>query len=85
MASDASEAAEDPFSLDNGDTGVKGFFDGTHRLIAPEDTLDRTRPLMPVMGITRLANLTGLDIVGLPVVMAVRPNARSLAVSSGKR
>jgi ribosomal protein S12 methylthiotransferase accessory factor len=36
------------------------------------------------MGITRLANVTGLDNVGLPVVMAVRPNSRSLAVAQGK-
>lgn len=39
---------------------------------------------MPVMGITRLANLTGLDVIGLPVVMACRPNSRSVAVSLGK-
>jgi ribosomal protein S12 methylthiotransferase accessory factor len=36
------------------------------------------------LGITRLANLTGLDVVGIPVVQAVRPNARSNAVSQGK-
>jgi ribosomal protein S12 methylthiotransferase accessory factor len=36
------------------------------------------------MGITRLANLTGLDTIGLPVYTAIRPNARSLATSQGK-
>ena len=36
------------------------------------------------MQITRIANLTGLDVVGLPVVQACRPNARSNAVSQGK-
>lgn len=36
------------------------------------------------MGITRLANVTGLDNIGIPVVMACRPNSRSLAVSQGK-
>ena len=36
------------------------------------------------MGITRIANVTGLDPVGVPVVTVVRPNARSLAVSQGK-
>ncbi len=36
------------------------------------------------MGITRVANLTGLDRIGIPVVMVCRPNARSLAVSQGK-
>lgn len=36
------------------------------------------------MGITRIANVTGLDLVGIPVAQAVRPNARSNAVSQGK-
>ncbi len=36
------------------------------------------------MGITRLANVTGLDCIGIPVVMSCRPNARSLSVSQGK-
>ena len=39
---------------------------------------------MPVMGITRIANVTGLDCIGVPVVMVCRPNSRSLAVSQGK-
>ncbi len=39
---------------------------------------------MPVMGITRIANVTGLDCIGIPVVMVCRPNSRSLAVSQGK-
>ena len=49
---------------------------GTHRLVAPEETLARVRPLMPVMGITRIANITGLDCIGIPVTMVCRPNAR---------
>ena len=36
------------------------------------------------MGITRVANVTGLDAVGVPVVMVCRPNSRSVAVSQGK-
>ena len=36
------------------------------------------------MGITRVANVTGLDRIGVPVVMVVRPNSRSVAVSQGK-
>lgn len=36
------------------------------------------------MGITRVANVTGLDYIGVPVVMVTRPNARTLAVSQGK-
>jgi len=36
------------------------------------------------MGITRIANITGLDVLGLPVVNVIRPNARSLTASQGK-
>lgn len=52
--------------------------------MAPRETMERLRPLLPRMGITRLANVTGLDQIGIPVVMACRPNSRSLAVSQGK-
>lgn len=62
----------------------KTFCRGTHRLIAPQQTLERVRGLLPVMGITRIANVTGLDKVGIPVVMVCRPNSRSIAVSQGK-
>jgi ribosomal protein S12 methylthiotransferase accessory factor len=57
---------------------------GTHRLVEPAATLARVRPLLPVLGITRIANVTGLDSIGLPVIMVCRPNARSIAVSQGK-
>lgn len=62
----------------------KGFCRGTHRMMEPERTLARVQPHMAAMGITRIANVTGLDRVGVPVVMVCRPNARSLAVSQGK-
>jgi ribosomal protein S12 methylthiotransferase accessory factor len=39
---------------------------------------------MAPLGITRVAQVTGLDCIGIPVVMVCRPNARSLAVSQGK-
>ncbi|MET3581711.1 ribosomal protein S12 methylthiotransferase accessory factor [Mesorhizobium robiniae] len=35
-------------------------------------------------GITRIADISGLDGIGLPVVSVVRPNSRSMSVSSGK-
>ena len=63
---------------------AKGCRDGTHRLVPPRDTLARVRPMMATMGITRLANVTGLDRIGIPVITACRPNARSLAISQGK-
>jgi ribosomal protein S12 methylthiotransferase accessory factor len=39
---------------------------------------------MPRLGITRLADLTGLDCLGVPVFSAIRPNGRSLSTSQGK-
>lgn len=62
----------------------KSFHAGTHRLIPPEVTVARVRGFLPLMGITRVANVTGLDTIGIPVVMVIRPNARSLSVSQGK-
>ena len=63
---------------------VKSFRQGTHRLATPVETLARVRPQMARMGITRLGNLTGLDRIGIPVAIAVRPNSRSVSVSQGK-
>jgi YcaO-like protein with predicted kinase domain len=64
--------------------GFKAYRRGTHRTVDPAATLARVRPHLQAMGITRIANVTGLDRIGIPVVMACRPNARSLAVSQGK-
>ena len=57
---------------------------GDGRVAQPGETVARVRPHMAAMGITRLADLTGLDRLGVPVFAAVRPNARSVATSQGK-
>jgi len=67
-----------------GSDDVKRFRDGTHRVVAPEATLARVLPLSARMGITRIAVLTGLDSIGIPVAAAVRPNSRSIAQHQGK-
>ncbi|MEO1111788.1 MAG: YcaO-like family protein [Pseudomonadota bacterium] len=46
--------------------------------------LNRLTGHLASYGITRLADITGLDRVGIPVVQAVRPQARSNAVNQGK-
>ena len=56
----------------------------THRICTPEETLDRVRGLLGAIGVTRIANISGLDRIGVPVVMVSRPNSRSLAVAQGK-
>ena len=66
------------------DPGPKTYLSGTHRLCTPAETLARVAPSMAAMGITRLANITGLDHLGIPVAMAFRPNSQSVSVSQGK-
>ncbi|WP_177242664.1 YcaO-like family protein [Amycolatopsis marina] len=51
---------------------------------SPEDTWEFVRPRMREYGVTRIAELTGLDIIGMPVYMAVRPLATTVGVSQGK-
>lgn len=63
---------------------LKRYTLGTHRVCTPEVSLARLQPLLATMGITRIANMTGLDRIGIPVVTVVRPNARTGAVSQGK-
>ncbi|MEO3429001.1 YcaO-like family protein [Pelagibius sp. CAU 1746] len=63
---------------------AKAYRGGTHRCRSPEETLEAFLPLAERIGITRLANVTGLDCIGIPVYMACRPLSRSIAVSQGK-
>jgi len=62
----------------------KHFRAGTDRLVPPAVTLARARDILTSVGITRIANITGLDRIGIPVVAVQRPNSRSLSVSQGK-
>jgi YcaO-like protein with predicted kinase domain len=57
---------------------------GTVRAAAVETTLGRARGAMRAVGITRVGNVTGLDHVGVPTWLVVRPLSRSLTVSQGK-
>jgi YcaO-like protein with predicted kinase domain len=66
------------------EAGAKRFRLGTHRTTDPATTLARIAPLARRMGITRVGVLTGLDVVGIPVVAAYRPNSRTIAVHQGK-
>lgn len=62
----------------------KDWNSGGRRSCSPEETWRRLKPLLPVMGISRVANITGLDRIGIPVFTACRPNGRSLSVFQGK-
>jgi len=64
-------------------TGSKGYFRGTHRACAPEQTWERIQPLLRAAGITRVGDVTRLDTAGIPVFQAVRPGSHTLAVTLG--
>lgn len=57
---------------------------GTHRCVSPEVTYAKARASATRCGVTRVADITGLDTIGIPVAAAYRPNARSLSVAQGK-
>ena len=57
---------------------------GTFRSASPGESLKAARVAAKICGISRLASVTGLDHIGLPVWMAIRPLGRSLSVSQGK-
>jgi YcaO-like protein with predicted kinase domain len=64
--------------------GLGNDLGGTIRELAARETLARLKPLLASFGITRLANITGLDTIGIPVWTVVRPLGLSLSVSQGK-
>ena len=57
---------------------------GTFRTRAAEETVVQATSAGQRIGITRLANVTGLDVLGIPTWVAIRPLSRSLTVSQGK-
>ncbi|MBF0304579.1 MAG: YcaO-like family protein [Alphaproteobacteria bacterium] len=60
------------------------YAEGTQRLVPPEETLARVAPHLPAIGVTRVADITGLDRLGIPTFCAVRPLARQVQVTNGK-
>jgi ribosomal protein S12 methylthiotransferase accessory factor len=57
---------------------------GTDRAWPVEDTLARALDAAGPVGITRLADVTRLDRIGIPTWQAIRPAATTLTVSQGK-
>ncbi|GGZ21005.1 hypothetical protein GCM10010300_76060 [Streptomyces olivaceoviridis] len=65
-------------------TGDKAIVTGTHRARPAEETWEWIRPVLSRCGVTRVADVTWLDEIGIPVFQAIRPNAHTLSVSQGK-
>ena len=57
------------------------YFEGTHRVIAPKKTIEINEDKLKIAGITRIADITDLDRIGLPIYTAIRPTAEEGAIS----
>lgn len=54
---------------------------GVTRPVSPEQTVRRVRPLVSRAGVTRIADVTGLDRVGIPNYTSVRPREAGAGIS----
>ena len=59
----------------------KAYKNETQRTTSPEETLARVEKALPAAGITRVADITSLDRVGIPVFSSIRPTAGRGAIS----
>ena len=59
----------------------KVYTNDTQRTVSPEETLARVEKFLPAAGITRVADITNLDRIGIPVFSSIRPTAGLGAVS----
>jgi ribosomal protein S12 methylthiotransferase accessory factor len=57
---------------------------GTHRACPPELTWLRLQPVLDRCGITRVADVTDLDDLGIPCAVGIRPGSETVSVSQGK-
>jgi ribosomal protein S12 methylthiotransferase accessory factor len=82
--------------IDESDVNSEGIaIDGTqharvkistnnYRLRSSSESLELIKGILPIAGVTRLANITGLDRIGIPVALAIRPCSRGVSSSAGK-
>ena len=61
-----------------------GWWEHGERSVPAAQTVDRLRPHLASLGITRLARQTSLDRIGIPCFSAIRPAGLTLSVSQGK-
>ncbi len=59
----------------------KTYNNETQRAVPLAETLARIEPKVPAAGITRVADITSLDRVGIPVFSCIRPTAEDGAIT----
>jgi ribosomal protein S12 methylthiotransferase accessory factor len=57
------------------------YMGGTHRCRDPQETIEKVEGKLKAAGVTRIAEITHLDRIGIPVYSAIRPGAAEGAVS----
>ncbi|HET8689395.1 MAG TPA: YcaO-like family protein, partial [Methanosarcina sp.] len=62
------------------------YLEGTQRVYDEATTLENTKDEIKKIGVTRIADITNLDRLGIPIFSAIRPSAAKGAISiySGK-
>jgi len=62
------------------------YIEGTQRVYDEATTLENTKDTIKKIGVTRIADITNLDRIGIPIFSAIRPSAAQGAISiySGK-
>ena len=59
----------------------KAYNNETQRAVPLNETLARIEPKVPAAGITRVADITNLDRIGIPVFSCIRPTAEAGAIT----
>ena len=59
----------------------KAYDNETQRAVPLDKTLARIEPKVPAAGITRVADITNLDRIGIPVFSCIRPTAEDGAIT----
>jgi len=58
---------------------------GTQRVVTAEETLERAQSVARALGVTRVADITGLDRIGIPAYSAIVPKSDDgISVYNGK-
>ena len=64
-----------------GSRELKYTSSGVERLVRPVDTIRRASKVLDVIGVTKVADVTDLDPVGIPNFMTVRPHDLGQGIS----
>ena len=62
------------------------YLDGTQRVYDGETTLKNAKDQLKAIGVTRIADITDLDRIGIPIFSSIRPSAAKggISIYSGK-